>query len=171
MSDLYILFALGVALLAVIYDLKFRIIPNWLTLGSLILIIILSWLFGETASLREHSLGAILVGGIWLIFWRFKIMGGGDQKLMATLGAAIGLNLAPYLMLAVAIFGGIISLIFMLGNNKYKFNNIWSQKKLPVPYSLAILAGLILVAFFVPACHATQGVCGQAQIVFKGVLY
>lgn len=77
-------------LVAAIYDLRYRRIPNWLTLSAL--------LFGVALNASQFGWSglATAVGGAGLAFliyfplYALRGMGAGDVKLMAAVGATVG---------------------------------------------------------------------------------
>ncbi len=134
-------------LIAVYFDFTTGKIPNWLTLpGTLLGIIFFIPWFG-IHSVVEHFLGSMVVGGVWLIFWHTGIMGGGDQKLMLMVGAWLGYMLAPLVLFAVAVCGGIQSIAWVLYRRQRVPELSWRQalKTIHIPYSLAVAMGTFVV--------------------------
>ena len=77
-------------LLASIYDVRIKKIPNWLSLGLMV-----SGLIGNAVAIKGLSLGdsgAGLVVGLLLMLpgYVFGSMGAGDVKLMAAIGGVLG---------------------------------------------------------------------------------
>lgn len=100
------------AALAVREDLRTHRIPNRLVGPALLLgcLVHLSW-GGPTAALLALASAAV-AGGILLPGWLVKMMGAGDVKLMAAIGAWLGTpRLALYAALLSLVAGGIISLV------------------------------------------------------------
>ncbi len=92
----------------------------------------------------ERFLGAVLTGRIGLIFWRVRMIDGGDQKLMMAVGAFVGQTLALSVVLAAAVFGGLealISILFARGSTGIRSR----LKTLHIPYSLTIAPGTGMV--------------------------
>lgn len=143
-----------ISLLGCVYDWKIRKIPNWLTLGSSFLIILLSTIFKTNGLL--NSVSGFLVG-IALLFipYLFGAMGAGDVKLLGALGAIVGVKEVVVLFFYSAICGLFLGLIWMCrrpGNFKFL---ITTGQILPVvdksqklPYGLAIFMGTILYIIF-----------------------
>src|SRR3954452_3354792 len=104
---------IAIVLVAAIYDLRFRRIPNWLNLSGVILgLAVNTFLFGR------HGLILALLGiasslVIYVPLYLIRGMGAGDVKLMAAVGAVAG----PWnwfgIFLATALLGGIVSLLFV----------------------------------------------------------
>jgi prepilin peptidase CpaA len=79
-----------VALLAAIVDARTGHIPNWLTLGALVIAPVLAFARGGLAMAGMSLLGAVICGiGPLVAFFRGGL-GGGDVKLLAAIGALLG---------------------------------------------------------------------------------
>ncbi|MDO8625957.1 MAG: prepilin peptidase [Candidatus Magasanikbacteria bacterium] len=145
MNELIFVWAIIVAGAGVFYDIKYRIIPNWLALGGLIGALILAFFAGGWLELASHAAGLALAGGAWLVLWRAKIMGGGDQKLMSALGACFSWPTVQYFILFVALWGGAQGGLAILRNRwaKRKSEGVRPAPKIFIPYSVAIFLGLI----------------------------
>lgn len=143
MNILLIIFTLAVLGVAVWYDITQFRIPNWLTLGATGVALLISFFMSGPHLLFNHLLGALVLGGVWLVFWRVGIMGGGDQKLMLFVGAALGLLAAPTAFLLVAFAGGLQAFGTII-YRKFFFSATLPEKfwkKIPLPYSAAIALG------------------------------
>jgi leader peptidase (prepilin peptidase)/N-methyltransferase len=95
-------------------DLDTQLLPDDITLPLLWAGLLFN-LFGTFADLRSAVLGA--VGGyllLWLVYWGFRLiakkegMGYGDFKLLAALGAWLGWQLLPFVVLVSAGTGAIV---------------------------------------------------------------
>ena len=103
------------ALLALTFiDLDTQLLPDDITL-PLIWAGLLANMFGAFTDLRSAVLGA--VGGyllLWLVYWGFKLiarkegMGYGDFKLLAALGAWVGWQVLPFVVLVSAGAGAVV---------------------------------------------------------------
>jgi leader peptidase (prepilin peptidase)/N-methyltransferase len=99
------------------------------------------------ADLRSSVAGAILgYLSLWSVYWLFKIitrkegMGYGDFKLLAALGAWLGWQMLPLIILLSAVVGAItgISMILVRGRDR----------QLPIPFGPYLAgAGLIALLF------------------------
>ena len=94
----------GIVLIAGIYDLRFRRIPNWLVLSGFTLGVALNVVFYGMVGLRQSALGMGLALLIYFPIYLLRGMGAGDVKLMAAIGAAIG----PLNWLGVFFFTGVL---------------------------------------------------------------
>ncbi len=125
-------------------DLEERILPDELTIGGTVAGLILSWwipvdditagflfiiaghpLHGSVASLAESAMGAFLPSGfLWLtgeLFYRIRHkegLGFGDVKMLATIGAFMGLRGALLTLIVGSLMGSVMGLIFILATKK-----------------------------------------------------
>lgn len=84
--------ALVVAAAAAVQDHRTGHIPNWITAPPLLLAPV-GWLVAGGVTAGLLSAGAIAVCGLVpFVLWRSGAMGGGDVKLLAALGALIGIS-------------------------------------------------------------------------------
>lgn len=162
-----IILAILVGCIAVIWDLRYRKIPNWLTLPAVIIGFVLFTIYNP--SRWYFSLLGILLGLLVFLFpYLLGGIGAGDVKLLMALGAIFGPVLLVWIMLFTGVAGGVISIIQMLKNfgfketrqklslfllgitngSTYKLSNQNDQKKDYIPYGLAIFIGLITVIIF-----------------------
>jgi prepilin peptidase CpaA len=78
-------------LAAAVFDVLYRRIPNWLTVGGVALGIAMNTLIGSPeAGLGFSLLGLAVAFGIYAAFFALHYMSGGDVKLMAAVGALVG---------------------------------------------------------------------------------
>ncbi len=105
---------------ATFIDADTQLLPDQLTLPLLWLGLLFN-LDGTYVSLSEAVLGAV-VGymSLWTIFQLFKLitqkegMGYGDFKLLAALGAWLGLNMLPLIILCSALVGLVFAIVMRL---------------------------------------------------------
>ncbi len=99
---------LSVSGVALYIDLYYHKVFNWLTLPAIGIGLILGFIPGQGGWL-SHLIGFGVGFGIFFIFYILRIIGGGDVKLMAGLGAIMGypfiLGLAFYSLIAGAFLG------------------------------------------------------------------
>ena len=122
------LVVLVVALVAVVFDVRTRRIPNWLTFGAAL---------AASASTRRSTAGLPGVGiaaAGWLagaaLFFPFFALGGmgaGDVKLLAALGAWLGPAESVWLAIFAAMAGGVLGLVVALarGYLRTAISNLW----------------------------------------------
>lgn len=95
-------------------------IPNWLTVGGMLFGLVYNAVFPFSA---QHgfvwAVGGLLTGFFMMLpFYVLKIMGAGDVKLMAMVGACLGVYDTLYSVLFSFIAGGLGALIFALANRR-----------------------------------------------------
>ena len=113
MSSLLYLFLIIVLLIAVVNDVKFSKIPNWLTFPSMIIWISFHTGFRGLEGLL-FSLSGVGVGiAVFIIPYLFGGTGAGDVKLMGAVGALLGPKGVFIAFLATSIVGGIYALILL----------------------------------------------------------
>jgi prepilin peptidase CpaA len=90
-------------------------IPNWLTVGGMA--------FGLLYNAAVHGLGSVLLPALaglatglalLLPLYALRIMGAGDVKLMAMVGAFLGISQIAQVVLCTFIAGGIAALVFAI---------------------------------------------------------
>ena len=107
-------------ILAVLYDLKFRKIPNAIVLFGLIYSLVFQWLNIGGAGGLNWLLG-ILIGFICLFpLYYLRGMAAGDVKLMMAVGGFLGYPLIFKAVACVFISGGIMALIFILLKGRFR---------------------------------------------------
>jgi prepilin peptidase CpaA len=83
-------FTIVVAGFAAIVDARTGHIPNWLTLGALVIAPVLAFARGGLAMAGMSLLGAVICGAGPLVAFFRRGLGGGDVKLLAAIGALLG---------------------------------------------------------------------------------
>jgi prepilin peptidase CpaA len=145
-------FAVGAATLAALVDVRSRRIPNWLTGGALLVGVGLNlWLRGASG-LPFALLGALLGGAILLPFYALRVMGAGDVKLLAALGAVVGPQALIMVVLYAVVVGGVISVVRLalhrrLAMSFFDVVRRPTQMRLSgvkAPYGVAIASGVYL---------------------------
>lgn len=95
---------------AAYFDVRWRRIPNWLTLSGIVGGLALhTWLEGW-AGLRLAGEGFLLGFGVYLLFYCLHAMGAGDVKLMGAVGAIAGPAGWFPVFLATALAAGTIAI-------------------------------------------------------------
>lgn len=96
MSSYPLLLSVVVSGIAAVFDLRTGKIPNWLTIGSTILGLVLqasiAWMTQGRATAALTALGLSVGGGLLclavpIVLFRLRAMGGGDVKLFAAIGS------------------------------------------------------------------------------------
>ncbi len=107
--------ALVIALIAAVWDLRWRRIPNWLTMAGLASGI--AWQVTQ-GSPREAGLGCLLAIVVYLPLWLVGGRGGGDLKLMAALGTWLGPSAWIQVFVLTAIIGALWALILVVAKRR-----------------------------------------------------
>jgi prepilin peptidase CpaA len=77
-------------IVAAIWDVRTRRIPNWLTLSGVVLGMALNTFLFEIDGLWFSLKGLGVAFGVYFVLYLLRAMGAGDVKLMAAVGAAAG---------------------------------------------------------------------------------
>jgi len=132
-----------VALLATITisDLLYKIIPNKVNAFFFVLFSLIH-LFYRPLPFTNYLLG-VLVGGGLLLFIAILSrggMGGGDIKLMAVIGMAIGWKLTLIAFFLATLIGAVIGLILLLAKVV--------KRKEPIPFGPFLACGIFISYFW-----------------------
>ena len=107
-------------------DIHEKLLPDQITLPLLWLALFAN-LNGQFVSLHDAVIGAIAgYLSLWTVFWAFKLitgkegMGYGDFKLLAALGAWMGWQMLPMIILLSTAVGALVGIagILLAGRNK-----------------------------------------------------
>jgi len=153
--------ALALVVVAAVFDLKSRRIPNYLTYPAVLLAFGYWIVKGDGRALLYAALG-LLIGFILLLFlYLLGGMGAGDVKLMAALGALVGWQNIWNIVLYSLVAGGLVAAVYLLlrGELGRGLRNTWRlirRAKFPgsgragelewksigkIPYGVAIAMG------------------------------
>ena len=142
-------------------EIRSRRIPNWLTLGGIALGLGAAAIEGGWDGLCDSALGRAIAGGLFLPFCLVGVVGGGDMKLMAAVGAIVGWPMVLRVVCNTCIAGGVISVAIMAWNgvllstlaNVFRImvgmprRNQGLRNPPMVPYALAITLGTLVAVF------------------------
>lgn len=142
--------ALGWALLALaVIDLEHQLLPDDITLPLLWLGIALNF-FNVFTDLHASVLGAILgYGALWSVYIVYKLvtgktgMGHGDFKLLALLGAWLGWQLLPLILISASILGALIGVGMIIFRAH--------DKDIPIPFGPYLAIGGWIAMLWGPA--------------------
>ena len=110
-----------VLLAAAVFDVRYRRIPNWLTVTGVLLGLAMNTLIGAPEAGFLFSLIGFLVAFIvYVALYALRAMGAGDVKLMAAVGALLGWQRWFGVFLITAILGGIMALILVVSRGRLK---------------------------------------------------
>lgn len=123
-----------------IVDLITKTIPDVVTLPSIVYALALAAAFGGKAALAEAGLGILVGGGLLLLLAVVTRggIGGGDIKLVALLGSALGWKPA-LLAFALSQLGGGVVLVYLLIIGRAE-----RRKRLPIGALIALIGSGLL---------------------------
>jgi prepilin peptidase CpaA len=110
----------AVALVAGVYDIRYRRIPNWLVLPALLLGFLLNGFLYLGEGLLRSALGMGLAMLIYFPLYLLRGMGAGDVKLMAALGALVGPANWLFIFVVSALLGGVLAVILTLATGRFR---------------------------------------------------
>jgi prepilin peptidase CpaA len=120
---------LALVLGAAVYDVRYRKIPNWITVLGAFLGVLLNTFPGllyqhflkvDWSGLWFSLAGLGLAFGIYVVLYALRAMGAGDVKLMAAAGAIVGWQNWFGIFVITAIVGGVMSLILITLSGRVK---------------------------------------------------
>lgn len=161
------------SLVAALWDVKSRRIPNGLTLPLLVAGIIAAFVQDD---LKSSLLAAVVLGFPYVLLFMFAGGGAGDAKLMAAIGSWLGLSNGIVALAAISIFAIMFALLKAIFARRFfeVLNNIRfimlsflfflstkgrakyaggmemadDETVLTIPYGPAIFAGLVAAAVY-----------------------
>jgi leader peptidase (prepilin peptidase)/N-methyltransferase len=141
-------------------DIDHQLLPDDITLSLMWLGLAFS-LLGVTVSLQDAVLGAMLgYLSLWSVYWLFKLltgkegMGYGDFKLLAALGAWLGWQAVPLVILLSSLVGAVCGIGIMLATRR--------GKDVPIPFGPYLaLAGWIALMWGDKLMSYYMGVSGM----------
>ena len=139
-------------------EMKHRRIPNWLTVSTLLCGMAGSLILYGPEACKHSLIGLLIGGGVFLPFCLTGVLGGGDVKLMAAVGAVIGHPMIWWALFYTIYAGGGLSLIYLawsgqllsgigrsfrllLGRRNNKPKGL--RKVTTIPYGVAIAVGTV----------------------------
>jgi prepilin peptidase CpaA len=120
-----IIVVLVAALITTVTDLWRFKIYNVLTLPLLLSGLVYHFLVGGTGGLAASLLGAVFGFAVLLLFYVMGGMGAGDVKLMAAVGAWLGLPLIFYVFIASSLAAGLYSVFLLVAS--HSVNETWTN--------------------------------------------
>lgn len=114
---------------AAVYDVRYRRIPNWLTVGGVLIGLALNtflsgwpgqgtFLYQGWPGLRFSLLGLAVGFGAYFVLYALRAMGAGDVKLMGAVGAMVGWENWFGIFLITAVIGGAMALILVIAKKR-----------------------------------------------------
>lgn len=107
-------------------DLRWRRIPNWLTVPALLVGVIANTVLAGWSGLKTSLLGATVGLALLLPFVLLRSLGAGDWKLAGALGAFTGPGLLVDLLLASILVAGVMAVVLVIykGRTRQTLRNI-----------------------------------------------
>lgn len=164
----------GCALIAAVFDVRERRIPNKLTGPAFLAGLLLHLVVGGFAGAGWALVAGLIAGGIFMMLHLAGGMGAGDVKLMAALGCIAGMSDVKSLLLATVIAGAVFAICMALSRGAlgrtlrnvfqlvqhHRTNglvahpelHVRNEKTLRLPYAvpMAVAAALVFAAHLFP---------------------
>jgi prepilin peptidase CpaA len=130
MKEIVLLAVLG---LSVFFDLRERRIPNWLTASGALVGLSLN-LFDGFAQFLQGFSGLVVGIGVLIVPFALGWVGAGDVKLVGTVGALLGIQWIPRVLLYSGLMTGVLALLAVgiRGIKVKRFVHLWTDLKLLV---------------------------------------
>lgn len=106
--------AAAVAVAGAVQDVRGGRIPNLLTYGGLLSALAVRGFVIGWPGLKSGLIGVLAAGGIFYLLFLVGGIGGGDVKLMGAVGAWAGASETFALLVATAMAGGVLALVYMV---------------------------------------------------------
>ena len=107
-------------IVAAIWDIRTRRIPNWLTLSGVVLGVGLNTFLFETAGLWFSLKGLGLALGVYFVLYLLHAMGAGDVKLMAAVGAVAGAANWFGILVLTSLAGAVAGLLLVAFKGRFR---------------------------------------------------
>lgn len=132
------------ALTAIDYDTQ--LLPDNITLPLIWAGLIFN-LYGTYATLHDALLGAIFgYLSLWAVYWLFKLvtgkegMGYGDFKLLSALGAWLGWQMLPLIIVLSSLVGAVVGITLIIAVKR--------GRDIPIPFGPYLAGGGLIALFF-----------------------
>jgi prepilin peptidase CpaA len=164
----FLIGAVLVASLGGASDLRSARIPNWLTYSGLLAALLLRFGVLGWSGFKSGVVGMLVAGVLFFLLFVVGAMGGGDVKLMVSVGAWAGSQQVLPVVLAAALAGGVLAILYMLfgqgirqtfwnvvdlvrfrltsGLSPHPWLNVREAGALRVPFGVAIAMGTLFNA-------------------------
>ena len=120
MSEWIIILLLIILLPAAIFDYRYHKIPNVISLSGWVIGPVLYALSDALPDMSSSIYGFLLIFAFTFPLYVMQWMGAGDVKLMASVGAIVGIEHAPTVFFWILITGAIMGIAMLLRNRLFK---------------------------------------------------
>lgn len=110
---------------AMVSDLRWRRIPNWLTGPSILVGLGLHTFINQWAGLIFSLEGSALGLGLFLFMYLAGWMGAGDVKLYAAVGSFLGPAQTISAAIVIALVGGLLALVILGFHQGWRKTGLW----------------------------------------------
>jgi prepilin peptidase CpaA len=110
----------AVVLVAGVWDLATRRIPNWITVPGAALGLAIQSYYGGLHGAVSSLLGALLGFSFFLLLYLAGGMGAGDVKLAAAVGALVGAQSFVFVFVVTGLLGGIVAVVLALARGRLR---------------------------------------------------
>jgi prepilin peptidase CpaA len=120
-------------LVAAVYDIRFRRIPNWLVACGIVAGFAWNTYSSGLPGLGRAAAGFGLGFGLYFPLYLLRARGAGDVKLLAAAGSITGAGNCFLLFLLTAVLGGVIALLILVLRGRLQrtfFNVAWIARDL-----------------------------------------
>jgi prepilin peptidase CpaA len=112
---------------AAVFDVRYRRIPNWLTVSGVLAGVALNTAIGLPEAGTAFALEGLALGfGVYFLLYLLHAMGAGDVKLMAAVGALTGPANWLGIFIVSAIVGGVMGLLMVIVRGRLK-STFWNM--------------------------------------------
>jgi prepilin peptidase CpaA len=113
---------IALLVVAALIDWRTLRIPNWLTLAGMAWGLLYNATHSTSIAAGLVTAAAGLAAGLLLMlpFWLLRVMGAGDVKLMAAVGAVVGFPNVLQAILWSFIFGGVAAVVYALSTRVFR---------------------------------------------------
>lgn len=108
-------------IIGAIWDIRWRRIPNWLTLPGIGLGLALNWFLDiPNANVWSSLKGMAVAFAIYFVLYLLRGMGAGDVKLMAAVGATAGIANWFGILFLTAMVGGAVGILMAATKGRFR---------------------------------------------------
>jgi len=107
-------------IVAALWDIRTRRIPNWLTLSGVVLGVALNTFLFEINGLWFSLKGLGVAFGVYFVLYLLRAMGAGDVKLMAAVGAAAGPGNWLGILVLTSVAGAVAGLLLVAFKGRFR---------------------------------------------------